>query len=290
VAEEKGTFDSGDYSKVSDSLPNLSELVSLKGQTAIVTGAARGIGGRTAYRLAEAGANVVCVDILADVLEANVKSIKEAGFEAVAFVADLGKIDELDLIVEFAVKTYGGVDILANIAAISPVEPVLFLTEPVWDKVFDVNLKAPVFLAQAVAKQMIKQGRGGKIINCSSQDIIRPAGFIDAYDTCKGALAMATKVLAKSLAAFGIRVNTIAPGATATPGGADCASRVGPWIEKLTDRQKQINLSPPAWIIDNGRVSDPDEQARGVLFLACDLSSYVLGSRLDVNGGFPLGG
>lgn len=269
-------------------MPSLLQLCSLKGQTAIVTGAARGIGARTAYRLAEAGACVVCVDLNEDLLLRSVKSIKDDGFEAVPFIFDLSKIDEMNRVVDFTINTYGCIDILANIAVISPCEPFPFVTEPVWDKVFEINLKAGVFLAQAVANQMIKQGRHGKIINCLSVSADKPSYTLAAYDTAKSAMQGATRVLAKDLAAFDIRVNAIAPGATATPGVNECYQKMLPWFGMMNDKQKMVNSQQMVGILDNFRVSDPDEQARGIFFLASDLSSYITGTQLNINGGFFL--
>ncbi len=259
----------------------LRDLLDLSGRVAIVTGAAMGIGQGIAFRLAEAGAAVVVADRDTDAAESTAKLITERGGRATVVHADISQVADAQAMVEAAVNAYGRVDILVNNAGIFPFAPALELTEQTWDRVLDVNLKGSFFSAQAAAKQMVKAGVGGRIVNIASIDALHPTGGLVHYDSSKGGVAMMTKSLAKEFGQYGITVNAVAPGSIATP-GASLATGV----------TQEVNMEEmmAAFLarIPMGRTGQPDDIATAVLFLASDAASYVTGSLLVVDGGYLL--
>jgi len=258
--------------------PKLTNLVNLTGKTAIVTGGALGIGRGIAYRLAEAGANVVISDINKQALDKTVKEFKEKGFKVRSIVVDASKVEDANKTIDFAYNEFGSLDILVNNAGIYPMSPVLESTETLWDKVMDLNVKGVFFHSQAAAKKMRDTGKGGTIINLASVDAYHPTGNLVHYDASKGGIVMMTKALALELADHKVRVNAIAPGGIATEGssgGADPAQ-----MEAITrEFTKRIPLK---------RMGEPDDIGKVALFLASDLSSYVNGSIIKVDGGYLL--
>ena len=156
--------------------------------------------------------------------------------------------------------------------------PFLSLTEKVWDATIDTNLKGAAFLAQAAAKQMVKQGEGGRIINISSIDAYHPTGNLAHYDASKGGLEMLTKSMAHELAPHGILVNAIAPGGIATPG---VASMTGGMDAEATKAIMEGFLAT----LPLKRMGEPEEIANMALFLASPASSYCVGASFVVDGG-----
>ena len=195
----------------------LAQLYDLKGKVAVVTGAAKGIGQGIANRLAEAGATVLLVDVDADGAQASASAIEERGGTASSAVADLSTVDGANAAVATAIERYGRIDVLVNNAGIYPMMPALQLSEEVWDRTLNLNLKGLFFASQAAARAMVDSG-GGAIINIASVDAIKPIGNLPHYDASKGGVVMLTKSLAKDLGPLGVRVNAIAPGAIQTPG------------------------------------------------------------------------
>lgn len=259
-------------------LPTLNELFGLNGKVALVTGGALGIGRSTALRLAEAGAAVVVSDINEAAALETVALVKQAGGKAAAIVTDVAKVADAERAAQFTVETFGRLDILVNNAGVFPPAPVVDVTEAFWDRVMDINLKGAFFMAQAAAKRMIAGGQGGKIVNVASVDALFPTGNLVAYDSSKGGLAMMTKSLAKELGAHGILVNTLAPGGVATPGVKEGA------LEILgAGADVDLTKFPVRGVL--GRMADPDEMARVILFLATDLSAYVTGSMVVADAG-----
>jgi NAD(P)-dependent dehydrogenase (short-subunit alcohol dehydrogenase family) len=180
------------------------------------------------------------------------------------------------------------VDILVNNAGVFPFAPVLEVTEALWDRVLNVNLRGAFFCAQAAARQMAQAGRGGRIINIASIDALHPTGALTHYDTSKGGMVMMTKSLAKELGPYGITVNAIAPGSIATPGAAAAtASASAASTANLDDGGEDLMAAFLARI-PLGRVGQPDDIATAALFLASDAASYITGSLLVVDGGYLL--
>lgn len=259
---------------------SLQQLIDLKGKTAIVTGGAMGIGLGIARRLAEAGASVVIADRNQDAGAVAVKALQEDGRTAEFIMTDVASEQDVKAAADFAVKTYGGIDILVNNAGIYPSVPTMQMKLADFEKILNVNLKSVFLFTKAAAEVMIKQGRGGKIVNITSIDALHPSSVgLAAYDASKHGLWGFTKNTALELAPHNIQVNAIAPGGIATPGtGAD--TPVSPDIEALMKRFLEK--------IPMKRLGDPDEIGKVALFLASDLSSYMTGSQVVVDGGVLL--
>ncbi|KQL49491.1 hypothetical protein AN963_07030 [Brevibacillus choshinensis] len=250
----------------------------LKNKVAIVTGAGSGNGRAIALRLFEEGAIVV----VADMNEAGAnETISQApeGSKAMVVKVDVTQKDQVDSMVAQTIQEFGKVDILVNNAGIVAFTPFLELDEKEWDKVHDVNLKAPFFCSQAVAKEMIKAGNGGRIINITSVEahrVVSSSGHCQPhYNSSKGGLHMLTKAIALELSSHGITCNAVAPGVVQTP---------------FTEKGLEIP-EVKEWVLERlpvGRIGQPQDVANAVLFLAQDEASYVTGSTLVVDGGWTI--
>lgn len=238
--------------------------MNLSGKVAIVTGGAMGIGFAIATRLAEAGAKVLVAD-----KDAAAAAAAAQIFGGVAIATDVSDETQVKAMIAKAVSEFGGIDILVNNAGIYPTIPVLTATKEDFEKIIHINLMGAFFTSKAAANQMIVQGRGGKIINITSIDALHPS-FVGLafYDASKHGLWGFTKNLALELAPHNISVNAIAPGGVATPGTG-------------------MGKMPDAFIakIPLHRLADADEIGKAALFLASDLSSYMTGSQVVVDGG-----
>jgi 2-deoxy-D-gluconate 3-dehydrogenase len=257
--------------------PTLADMIDLRDRTAIVTGGAMGIGRGIASRLHEAGANLV----VADRDRASVVAIA-AAFEAerldsaIPVVADVGDPAEVDAMVAETVERFGGVDILVNNAGIYPFAGFVDEDPAMFERVLRVNLVGAFLTMQAVARQMIAQGRGGRIINVTSIDALHPSSVgLSHYDASKHGLWGLTKNVALELAEHGIWVNALAPGAVATPGTSD------PDLDPSVLEQTLAR-------IPMHRMASPDEMGRIAVFLASDLSSYMTGTQIVADGGLLL--
>jgi len=256
----------------------LAELMDLSGTTAIVTGAAVGIGAAIASRLAEAGSHVVIADrdLQAAEMLAKTLAMRPAGASAIEIdVADEGSVRAM---VESTVQQRGSIDILVNNAGIYPNTPVLSMSAAEFDRVVEVNLRGVFLCCRGVAQQMVAQGRGGRIINITSVDAIHPAGVgLAHYDASKHGVWGFTKNLALELAPHQIWVNAIAPGGIASPGTAAA----------MGDSTNGFNNVAAAFqaAIPMQRLGDPDDIGRIAVLLASDVASYVTGSQLVVDGG-----
>lgn len=243
----------------------------LDGKVAVVTGAARGLGQGMAIGLAEAGADVVLVDIL-DMSESR-KHIEQLGRRCHTVTADLSKKESVAIIIDRTLETMGGLDILVNCAGIIRRAPLLEFSEKDWDDVMNINIRTLFFLSQAAARVMVKQGRGGKIISVASMLSFQGGILVPSYTASKSAVMGLTRLLANELAPHQINVNAIAPGYMATDNTAPL--RADPL------RSKAILDRIPA-----GRWGEPEDLKGVVVFLASAASDYMNGYTIAVDGGW----
>ena len=245
----------------------------VEGRIVLVAGAGGGIGSAGAEGLAREGAAVVCTDIDAAAAEAVAARIRAAGGRASAFALDVRDRAAVDDAVTAAVRTFGRLDVLLDCAGVSHGGSFLDLDHSEWERVIAVNLTGMFHLGQAAARQMVRQGGGGSIINVTSQlaEVARPERA--AYVASKGGGRSLTHAMALDLAAHGIRVNAIAPGPTLT--GLTRASYADP--ERRRSTIAQIPL---------GRLGDPQDLVGAILFLASDESIWATGSTITVDGGY----
>lgn len=269
---------------MTDILP-IGKLLDLSGKVAIVTGGANGIGLGIAYRLAEVGASVVVADLNKEEADKAAAEITAKGWKARGAAADVSSEEDVKRLVGDGVSDFGSVDILVNNAGIYPNIPVSKMTLQDFEKVLAVNLKGVFLCTKYVSEQMIKQGRGGKIINVTSIDALHPSSVgLAHYDASKHGVWGFTKNVALELAPHKIWVNAIAPGGILTPGvehlqkempvpqGVDMSKMMESFLAKIPMR----------------RMGEPDEIGKVALFLASDLSSYMTGSQIVVDGGVLL--
>ena len=246
---------------------DLRHWLDLTGRTALVTGANQGIGWAVAELLARQGARVA-VNYPDD--EHYPQRLAELGGGAIALKADVGKLAEIEAMFAELKRAFGRLDIIVNNAGIFPRADFLELDEATWDAVHDVNLKGLYFCAQQAARLMVEQ-RTGRIVNISSVSALRPELRGGHYSASKAGVIAVTRSMALSLAPHGIAVNAVAPGLTDT-----AQPRYGMSEEEIAAKGAQI-----PW----GRLAQPEDIARAVLYLASDLSEYVTGQTLFVNGG-----
>lgn len=239
----------------------------LKGQVAIITGAGRNIGEETAKLLASEGAKIAVVDSDKGRGDRVASDIRQAGGEAMAFVADVASESDIERLVSDVVGQWGQIDILINNAAISDNKHILDITKEQWDRVIAVTLTGPFLLGKYVAKQMVAQGRPGKIVNVGSTSGFYGRKRAIAYTAAKGGVANLTRSMAVQLAPHNIRVNGVVPNKIGSPVGKD----------EFDPTRPVVNL--------RGRPGLPGDMARAVLFLVSDDSDFVVGDMLFVDGG-----
>lgn len=245
----------------------------LQNKVAIVTGAATGIGQAIAFRFAQEGASVV-VDYVGkpDAPNNTEEKIKSIGGKTIAVEADVSDPDQAQNLIDSAVKAFGRLDIVVNNAGIE--KKFAFVDYPVKElrAILGVNLVGPFLVSQSAARQMIKQGGGGRIVNISSVHEDLPMPTNSAYCASKGGLRMLTRTIAVELAKDKITVNNIGPGAVYTPIDADIEAQ--PEVEKLL--MNEIPLD---------RWGKPEEIAGLAVYLASDEAAYVTGSTYFIDGG-----
>jgi len=265
--------------------PSLADLLDLGGRTALVTGAAQGFGFACAQRLAEAGADVLLTDRRRDAVEDAAERLASAGLAVAAAAGDVSVPDDVDALVARAIAEFGSLDVLVNNAAAYSNVHVAEMPLERFAGVLDVNVNGAFWCARQAARQMLAQGSGGVIVNVTSIDALHPTSRgMSHYTTSKHALWGLTKCLALELGPRGIRTNAVAPGPSLTEGAVEYIRANAP---EGIDVERQ-------WAEASGRVpmrrwADPDEIARVVLFLASDLSAYLNGSQIVVDGGYLVG-
>jgi NAD(P)-dependent dehydrogenase (short-subunit alcohol dehydrogenase family) len=248
------------------------EKFRLDGKIALITGASRGIGEAIAMGFAEAGARVALASRKLEALSEVAHRIAKAGGDAYPVAAHVGKIIDIESLVERVVNRYGGIDILVNNAGTNPVYgAALDCDESAWEKIIEVNMKGAFFLVRLIAPHMEKRG-GGCIINMASVAGISPMAGLGVYSISKAGLIMMTKVFAKELAPKNIRVNAIAPGVIQT--------RFSEALWKDEKTASAIKHDTPM-----NRVGMPDEIVGAALYLASEASSFTTGETILVDGG-----
>jgi 2-dehydro-3-deoxy-D-gluconate 5-dehydrogenase len=248
----------------------------LAGKNTIITGGAMGIGFGIAKRFLEAGANIVVAD-LAPTDDA-IARLDSPG-RALGVKLDVADDASCQAVVDRCVKEYGSVDILVNVAGIFPMTPVLEMTPEFFDRVIAVNLHGLVFMSKAVGLEMVKQGRGGKIVNIASIDSLHPSSVgLAAYDASKGGVLMFTKNFALEMAPNGVTVNAIAPGGIMTEGASKGTTG-------LTLEQMEAMTAAFTKLIPMGRFGSPDDIAKVAVFLASSAADYMTGELVVVDGG-----
>jgi acetoin reductase-like protein len=252
--------------------------MSLKGKVAIVTGGARGIGEAIVRAYAAEGARVVIADI--EIAKAQ-ELASELGADALAVQFDVRDMKSISAVVSATAAKFGGVDILVNNAAIFDMAPILEVSEASFDKQFAVNVKGLFFTLQAVAAQMVKQGRGGKIINMASQAGRRGEALVAVYCATKAAVISLTQSAGLGLIKNGINVNGIAPGVVDTPMWDQVDSLFAKYENlPLGEKKRQVAAAVPA-----GRMGAPDDYRGVAVFLASHDSDYIVAQTFNVDGG-----
>jgi NAD(P)-dependent dehydrogenase (short-subunit alcohol dehydrogenase family) len=247
----------------------------LQGKVALITGASKGIGESMARLMAAAGASVIVSSRKQEALDALAQDIKTQGGEATGIAAHVGDMSQVHALVERAVATYGGIDILVNNAAANPVfGPVVECDIAAFDKIMDVNVKAPFELGKLVYPLMKSRG-GGSVINISSIGGLSPEPHLGIYSVSKSALIMLTKVMAKEWGKDNIRVNAICPGLIQT--------KFSQALWQNEDILKRFLKATPL-----NRMGQPDEIGALALFLASDFAAYCTGTVFTADGGLTV--
>jgi 3-oxoacyl-[acyl-carrier protein] reductase len=245
----------------------------LEGKVAIVTGAGHGIGAAIAHRLARDGGKVLLCDVNAERAAKETRDIASKGGTAQACTVDVRERAEVERAVASAVAAYGRLDILVNDAGIMDREPFLDMTDELWRRVIDVNLYGTFLFAQVAARQMVRQGDGGRIVNVASNSGVFGGRGRAAYGASKAGVINLTQTLAIELAEHGILVNAVAPGPTKTR--AHQPDKPGQSVLARMPLQR--------W----GR---PDEIAAVAAFLASDEATFTTGHVYAADGGFTIAG
>ena len=263
--------------------------MALENKVALVTGAGRGMGRAISLALAAEGANVAVSDINASEVEDTSIAIKElvreSGPQSLAIHADVGNLDDIDRMVRETVDRFGRIDILVNNAGITHYINIMDVEEEDWDRIHRVNAKGSFFTMQRVAKELINQGEGGRIINIAS---IAGKGYSGtsnaAYAASKGAVIAMTYIAASQLGRHDINVNAICPGSTLTAMAestmAGRAESMGVSVSELEARRADN--------IPIGRANDPEDIAAMAVFLAGQGARNITGQTFNVDGGLVM--
>jgi NAD(P)-dependent dehydrogenase (short-subunit alcohol dehydrogenase family) len=253
-------------------------MTRLEGKVAIVTGGARGIGAAIVERYVAEGAAVAIADRTVDQAERLAKDLGDKAFAVPLDVTDQASIEAM---VATVVGRSGAIDILVNNAAVFGLAPVVEVTETNWDLLFSVNVKGLFFTLQAVARRMIAQGRGGKIINMASQAGRRGEALVSTYCATKAAVISLTQSAGLDLIKHRINVNAIAPGVVDTPMWNEVDALFARYEGRpIGEKKRLVGAAVPY-----GRMGRPEDHAGAAVFLASADADYVVAQTLNVDGG-----
>ena len=251
-------------------------------ETAVITGAGSGIGRAIAIAMAESGRNVGCVDIDSVSAERTAKSVQQLGAKGIAIKADVGSTKDIQMMIQEVVSQFGGLNIIVNNAGVTRAADIMDLTEEDWDRMHRVNAKGVFFCLQNAARQMIKQGDSGKIINIAS---IAGRGFSGtsnaAYSASKGAVISLTRTAAQQLAKHDITVNSICPGVTRT----EIVEQLASDRAKLRGISQEDMMKEMSKDIPLQRANEPEDIAAMAIFLASRGARNITGQAYNVDGG-----
>lgn len=246
----------------------------LRNKVALVTGAAKGIGRTIAEAFAENGANVVAADIIDEGAKEIAGRINSKGApKAIAVTLDVSNPQEVESAFEQTIREFGKIDILVNNAAILKAHLIIDFPLKDWQDVFRVNMEGTFLCSRAASRIMIKQRKGGCIINIAAASARKADRKHAAYSSSKAAIICFTRILALELGEYGIRANAILPGATFTEMLREVFDKVPGIREELIAKTAL------------GKLGEPQDQANAALFLASDLASHITGEYLIVSGG-----
>jgi NAD(P)-dependent dehydrogenase (short-subunit alcohol dehydrogenase family) len=247
----------------------MSKLFGLDGRVAIVTGGSRGIGRAIAEGFVDAGATVVVSSRKAEAVAATVRALEARGGTALGVPGHMGDLDDVRRLVDATAGAFGRIDIVVNNAATAVTMPLGSLTLDAWNKVYDVNLRGPVFLVEAALPYLLRSP-SASIINVISAGAYLASPAVSMYAAAKSGLLSFTRSMAADFATRGIRVNALAPGTVDTD------------MVRNNTPETQERMAASSWM---ARMAAPEEMVGPAVFLASDASSYVTGQSIVADGG-----
>jgi NAD(P)-dependent dehydrogenase (short-subunit alcohol dehydrogenase family) len=250
-------------------LQRISTLFGLEGRVAIVTGGSRGIGRAIAEGFVDAGAAVVVASRKQDAVNETAKALQARGGKALGVAAHMGELDDVRRLVDATVDAFGRIDVIVNNAATAVTMPLGSLTPEAWSKVYDVNLRGPVFLVEAALPHLAKSP-SASVINVISAGAFLASPGVAMYAAAKAALLSFTRSMAADFASRGIRVNALAPGTVDTD------------MVRNNTEEAQQRMAAASW---QGRMAAPEEMVGPAVFLASDAGSFVTGQVVVADGG-----
>ena len=255
----------------------IKEQFNIEGKVAIITGSSKGIGKAIAKGLAENGAQVVISSRSQEACDAVVEEFKKEGLSAIGIVCHVGKDDQRKQLVSKTIAAFGRIDILVNNAAINPVySPIEEIDPVIFDKIMEINVKAPWALSNLVLPHL-QANKNGSIINIASVEALTPGYGLGVYSTSKAAILMLTKNQAKEWGLFGIKVNAICPGLIKTKFSA-----------ALWQNEKMLHKLEKS--IPSGRMGKPEEIVGLACLLASNAGNYMTGGVYTADGGYMIAG
>lgn len=250
----------------------------LDGKIAVITGGARGIGRAIAERYVKEGARVVIADLLLDEAKQTAEAI---GSSAIAITVDVSRRESIEAMAASAAKQFGAVDVLVNGAAIFSMAPLAEITEDHYERQFAINVRGLLFTSQIISAQMIAAGKGGKIINFSSQAGRRGEARVAVYCATKAAVISLTQSMGLELIKHRINVNAIAPGVIDTPMWDQVDALFAKYENRPIGEKKRL----VGEAVPYGRMGVPEDITGAAVFLASSDSDYIVAQTLNVDGG-----
>lgn len=255
----------------------IKEQFNLEGKVAIITGSSKGIGKAIAKGLAENGAQVVISSRSQEACDAVVAEFKKEGLSAIGIVCHIGKDDQRKQLISKTIAAFGRIDILVNNAATNPVySPIEEIDPVIFDKIMEINVKAPWALSNLVLPHL-QANKNGSIINIASVEALTPGYGLGIYSTSKAAILMLTKNQAKEWGTYGIKVNAICPGLIKTKFSA-----------ALWQNEKMLHKLEKS--IPSGRMGKPEEMVGLACLLASNAGNYMTGGVYTADGGYMIAG